>query len=128
MENMYHFVAHIEHLAWWSYMLGMNAAQGKDFDFGLYDRLIPTPEDIESSVDGLMFLSDHPGACAEDMHINWCNNRIAHGWKYGPVKDEAKKEHPCLVPWDKLPLEERMKDYNFLGAAKFAIQLWEGID
>ena len=35
------------------------------------------------------------------------------GWKYGPVKDADKKEHPCFLPYHNLPLEQRMKDYLF---------------
>lgn len=35
------------------------------------------------------------------------------GWKYGPVKDEVKKEHPCYVPFNELPVEQQAKDYIF---------------
>ena len=35
---------------------------------------------------------------------------MAAGWKYGPVRDELKKEHPCLVPYEDLTEEE--KDYD----------------
>ena len=31
------------------------------------------------------------------------NREEADGWKYGPVKDPEKKEHPCFVPYDDLP-------------------------
>lgn len=37
----------------------------------------------------------------------------AAGWKYGPVKDPERKEHPCFVPYDGLPPEQRAKDYLF---------------
>jgi hypothetical protein len=37
----------------------------------------------------------------------------AAGWIYGPVKDPEKKEHPCIVPYDQLPIEQRTKDYLF---------------
>jgi hypothetical protein len=46
-------------------------------------------------------------------HRNWLKEKLADGWKYGPVKDPEKKEHPCCVPFEKLPLEQKMKDYIF---------------
>jgi hypothetical protein len=47
------------------------------------------------------------------QHEAWCDHKIADGWKYGPVKDAGKKEHPCLVPYDELPPEQKAKDYVF---------------
>lgn len=35
------------------------------------------------------------------------------GWVYGPEKDAEKKVHPCMVPYDQLPKEQRMKDVLF---------------
>ena len=37
----------------------------------------------------------------------------ADGWKYGEVKDADKKEHPCMIPYEELPVEQRAKDYIF---------------
>ena len=42
--------------------------------------------------------------------------KLDDGWKYGPVKDAEKKEHPCLVPFEQLPKEQQAKDYLFRGA------------
>jgi hypothetical protein len=39
--------------------------------------------------------------------------KILHGWEYGPNKDETKKQHPSLVPYDKLPDSEKRKDALF---------------
>lgn len=46
-------------------------------------------------------------------HENWLKEKAAAGWKYGPVKDPEKKEHPCFVPYDQLPAEQKYKDYLF---------------
>jgi hypothetical protein len=46
-------------------------------------------------------------------HDSWLAEKERDGWKYGPVKDAEKKEHPCYVPYDQLPLNQRMKDYIF---------------
>lgn len=46
-------------------------------------------------------------------HNSWSAEKLADGWKYGPVKDPAKKEHPCLVPFEELPPEQQFKDVLF---------------
>jgi len=35
-----------------------------------------------------------------DSHESWLKQKKEEGWKYGPVKDPAKKEHPCFVPYN----------------------------
>lgn len=47
---------------------------------------------------------------AKNVHEVWARNRIAEGWTYGPVRDDQKKHHPCLVPYDELP--ENEKEYD----------------
>lgn len=49
----------------------------------------------------------------EESHASWMKVKEADGWKYGPVKDPEKKEHPCMVPYSELPAEQRVKDYLF---------------
>jgi hypothetical protein len=46
-------------------------------------------------------------------HRSWMDNKKADGWQYGPVKDPAKKLHPCIVPYAKLPVHQRAKDSIF---------------
>lgn len=48
-----------------------------------------------------------------ESHESWLREKEATGWKYGPVKDPAKKEHPCFVPYDLLPAEQQAKDDVF---------------
>ena len=50
----------------------------------------------------------------EASHISWMQNKLEEGWSYGDVKDEDAKTHPCLVPFDQLPVEQQAKDYIFL--------------
>lgn len=47
---------------------------------------------------------------AENVHENWAAARIAEGWTYGEVRDDAQKKTPCLVPYDQLP--EIEKEYD----------------
>lgn len=49
----------------------------------------------------------------EQSHISWLKQKESEGWKYGPVKDVEKKEHPCFLPYSELELEQRTKDYLF---------------
>lgn len=43
-------------------------------------------------------------------HVAWMQYKKRDGWVWGPVKDVAKKEHPCMMPYDALPPEQRKKD------------------
>ncbi|XP_072425167.1 ryanodine receptor 3 isoform X3 [Chiloscyllium punctatum] len=47
---------------------------------------------------------------AENIHELWAMNKIELGWTYGKVRDDNKRQHPCLVNFDKLPEQER--NYN----------------
>lgn len=49
---------------------------------------------------------------AENVHEVWAKSRMAEGWTYGPVRDDIKKQHPCLVPYNKLPEIEKEYDRN----------------
>lgn len=55
----------------------------------------------------------NPDATPENSHESWLAQKTADGWKYGPVKDAEKKEHPCCVPYAELPPEQKAKDYLF---------------
>lgn len=54
------------------------------------------------------------GNTPEQSHESWLAEKEATGWKYGPVKDAEKKEHPCFVPYAQLPPEQRLKDDLYL--------------
>ncbi len=47
---------------------------------------------------------------AKNVHEVWAYNRMQEGWSYGEDRNDAKKTHPCLVPYDELP--EAEKDYD----------------
>jgi len=49
----------------------------------------------------------------EASHKSWMDEKERTGWKYGSIKDPEKKEHPCMVPFDKLPKEQQAKDHIF---------------
>lgn len=39
---------------------------------------------------------------AENAHDLWAQQRLSEGWRHGPQRDDARKLHPCLVPYAKL--------------------------
>ncbi len=61
---------------------------------------------------------------AKNVHEVWAEGRIREGWVYGPVRDDAKKETPCLVPYEELPEEEKEYDRNTaMGTMKLILKL-----
>lgn len=67
----------------------------------------------KSAITGVRFTISHPDAKPSESHDSWLAEKTADGWKYGAVKDPALKEHPCFVPYEQLPVEQRTKDYLF---------------
>lgn len=47
---------------------------------------------------------------AKNVHEAWAQNRMNDGWTYGPVRDDTKKETPCMVAYEDLP--ENEKEYD----------------
>jgi hypothetical protein len=43
-------------------------------------------------------------------HDRWMAERISQGWTYGPVRDNDRKIHPLLVPYEDLEKAEQDKD------------------
>ena len=58
------------------------------------------------------------GDTPEQSHESWLLEKADTGWKYGPVKDSEKKEHPCFVPYLDLPAEQKNKDHIFVGVVR----------
>ena len=44
-----------------------------------------------------------------DYHEAWRKQQEADGWKFGAERDEAKKTHPFVCPYDELPDSVRHK-------------------
>lgn len=70
----------------------------------------------ESAIKGTEFTLANPNTGPERSHNEWLAEKTATGWKYGPIKNAEKKEHPCYVPYDQLPKHEQAKDYLFKAA------------
>lgn len=72
----------------------------------------------EANVVGVAFHRQHPDAHPSQSHESWMRQKIADGWVYGTVKDPVAKTHPCLVHYEELPLEQRVKDYLFAAVVR----------
>ena len=51
-------------------------------------------------------------ALARNAHAVWARRRLDEGWRLGPSRNDARKEHPCLVPYEQLPDFEKQYDRN----------------
>lgn len=72
-------------------------------------RYIPCPEDtgaVEIPED-LLALTEK---LARNTHEVWAKGRAREGWTYGPVRDDAGRRTPCMVPYEDLPEEEKEYD------------------
>jgi len=43
-------------------------------------------------------------------HVRWVARKVKTGWRYGDPRDNDKKLHPCIRPWEDLSEDERVKD------------------
>ena len=75
------------------------------------NNYIPQPIDTKGVV-----LPDELDALAEgsakSVHEVWAEGRMKEGWTFGEKRDDAKKHHPCLVPYEELTDTEKEYDRN----------------
>lgn len=79
-----------------------------------------------SAIGGVKFHLKNPGAGPRGSHENWMYDKTICGWTYGAEKDPVKKTHPCMRPYDELPLEQRLKDTIFVALVHALAQHIEG--
>lgn len=72
---------------------------------------------MKTTMDGLEYCL---GKCSRkenmqkgELHGAWMMDKLESGWRYGPVVSRKKKQHPNMVPFDYLPMEQREKDNAF---------------
>ena len=75
---------------------------------------VKLPEELEVLVEQM----------SKNVHEVWSETRIRQGWTYGEQRDDKKKTHPCLVPYEELPEEEKEYDHNTsIGTLKLIMKL-----
>lgn len=66
---------------------------------------------------------------AENVHDVWALARMEQGWTFGAKRDDENKKHPCLVPYEDLPEEEKDYDRNTaIQTLKLAVRLGFSIE
>ena len=84
---------------------------------------IPKPADI-SEIELPQELLEYTDAISKNVHEVWSAGRMSEGWTYGPVRNDEKRETPCLVPYEELSDEEKAYDWNTASnALKFIMSL-----
>jgi RyR domain len=75
----------------------------------------PKPIDVSKVrlSDGILQLEE---VLAKNAHDIWAVQRMDEGWRYGPQRDDVRKKHPSLVPYEKLSESER--NYDRIAAMK----------
>lgn len=70
---------------------------------------MPAPPDTDSILlpPQLLTLTEQ---LAENIHDIWASQRLRQGWTYGQTRDDGAMTHPCLVPYDQLPEQEKAYD------------------
>lgn len=67
----------------------------------------------DSAIKGVEFRLTNPDAAESAQHDAWMADKVADGWVWGPEKNPEAKTHPCIVPFEKLPLFQQKKDKLF---------------
>lgn len=49
-------------------------------------------------------------ALVRNAHEVWAQLRMNEGWRYGPTRDDVRKLHPCLIPFEEMPDSDRSFD------------------
>jgi hypothetical protein len=76
----------------------------------------------ESAINGVKFHIANPNASPAASHANWLAEKKEQGWKFGPIKNVTRKEHPCFMPYNELPQDQRVKDYLFSAVVRALAQ------
>ena len=84
-----------------NYLVTVSHPQAKEYN--------PQPIDL-SDVELSAELTELREAIAENAHDVWALERKMQGWSYGPCRDEAKKQNPCMVAYSPLPDSEKPFD------------------
>ena len=70
---------------------------------------IPSPIDV-SDVQLPEELKKLSELLAKNVHETWSEARMKEGWRFGPERNDAAKEHPCLIPFEELLDSEKAYD------------------
>lgn len=72
----------------------------------------------DSAIAGVKFHMENETTTTQS-HESWMKQKVDDGWVFGKVKNPEAKTHPCIVPYEQLPQEQRSKDYLFKAICDF---------
>ncbi len=78
-----------------------------------------------SAINGAKLHLENPNLDDSASHEAWLAEKKADGWKYGPEKDIIRKRHPCCIPFEDLPTDQKVKDTLFRSVVRALAPLWE---
>lgn len=62
--------------------------------YGAYREMLPEKEEYFRRIE----------------HLRWARFHSLHNWRYAPQRNNSRREHPMLIPFDALPPAEQAKD------------------
>ena len=68
-----------------------------------------TDSQKQNAINAVKKIMSEPAKTAEELHDLWMLPLLDDGWIAGDFSIE-KKQHPCIVPFDRLPDTEVLKD------------------
>lgn len=71
----------------------------------------PNPIDT-TNIELPEYLKELVELLVKNAHEIWARQRVDDGWKYGNMRDDIERLHPCLVPFEELEDEEKKYDRN----------------
>lgn len=80
----------------------------------------------DSAMEGVRKIWSGQVTTPEQSHESWLALKVADGWVYGETKDPEKKTHPCMVPYNELPHDQRIKDAFFFAIVKAGMDTYFG--
>lgn len=62
----------------------------------------------------IKFKNDEIEILAKKEHERWMQEKLSTGWQYAKKTDRVAKLHKSLIPWNKLPEDEKEKDRSLV--------------
>ncbi|MGN0885027.1 MAG: RyR domain-containing protein [Candidatus Spyradosoma sp.] len=75
------------------------------------NEYVPAPADTRA-VEIPRELAELAEMLSKNTHEVWARTRFEQGWRWGETRDDARKLHPCLIPYEELSEDEKTFDRN----------------
>lgn len=65
---------------------------------------------LVTDIKNIQFSAEEVEELAIAEHRRWEAHRYVSGWDFGETRDDLRKLHPSIIPWEALPEPEKQKD------------------